>query len=315
MNEPNLEGDMNTSGSKAISSKAVDHAVDAAVGGSEAVQVAPGAIEQHTRGEVDVQIVTAQRFKRSVRTFMDDLQTMACLNEQVAGSCTYSLPRDGKTITGPSARFAELVAAAYGHLRVASMIVGEDERFITVRGMAWDLQRNVAFSCEVRRRITKSNGQRYGDDMIVTTTNAATSIALRNAVLKVVPAALWRPVWEESRQTAAGDIRSIDTNRTNALAAFKKIGVDESRVFALLDVKGHEDIDLERLATLRGLMVAIKEGATTVAEAFPTNERQERAAAAHANLTQAAAKNEAPKPAARHEPDDGHDHLGDDIPF
>lgn len=309
--DPNLEHEMKAT--NGLSTRTVETAIDAAVGGSEAVQIAPGAIEQSTRGEVDIQIVTAQRFKRSIRTFMDDLHTMACLNEQVAASCTYALPRDGKTITGPSARFAELVAAAYGHLRVASMIVGEDDRFITVRGMAWDLQRNVAFSCEVRRRITKSNGQRYGDDMIVTTTNAASSIALRNAVLKVVPAALWRPSWEEAKQTAAGDFASFEKNRAAALAAFKKIGVEESRVFALLDVKGHEDIDLERLATLRGLMVAIKEGATSVAEAFPTNERQDRAAAAHATVTQAAPKSEAPKPAARTEIDT--DITGDDIPF
>ena len=96
---------------RSISKQAVDTAIDAAVGGSEAVQVAPGAIEQYTRGETDIQVVTAQKFKRSIRTFMDDLQTLACLNEAVAASCTYAIPRDGKTITGPSARFAELVAA------------------------------------------------------------------------------------------------------------------------------------------------------------------------------------------------------------
>lgn len=301
-NDPN-SGDHDMKATNGLSTRAVDTAIDAAVGGSEAVQIAPGAIEQHTRGEVDVQIVTAQRYKRSVRAFMDDLRTMACMTAPIAQACAYVIPRGGKRIIGPSVRFAEMVAAAYGHLRVASMIVGEDDRFVTVRGSAWDLQRNVAFSCEVRRRITESNGRKYSDDMVGVTTNAATSIALRNAVLKVVPAALWKTIWEEAGEVAAKDGKSIEESRAIALAVFKKMGVDEKRVFDVLGVKGQEDLDVECLATLRGLTVAIKEGATSVAEAFPTSERQDRAAAAHATVTQAAPKSEATKPAARTEPD------------
>jgi hypothetical protein len=41
-------------------------------------------------------------------------QEMATLTPEIAASCIYALPRDGKTIEGPSARFAEVMMHAWG---------------------------------------------------------------------------------------------------------------------------------------------------------------------------------------------------------
>ena len=65
------------------------------------------------RSEIDQQIATAHRFPRSVKRFRDEAMAMVTLNESVAGQCIYALPRDGKTIEGPSARFAEVIASAW----------------------------------------------------------------------------------------------------------------------------------------------------------------------------------------------------------
>lgn len=240
---------------------------------------APGALEQQIRGEVDVQIATAKRYPRSVRTFLQQAQEMATLDEETAESCFYALPRDGKTVEGPSARLAEICASAYGHIRAEARIVAEDERFITARATAWDIQNNVAVAFEVRRRITTSekknkNGQtipskRYSDDMIVVTGNAASSIALRNAVFKVIPSAFWRPIYEKCRQVAVGNADTLANRRAKMLEHFQKMGVPSERVFTVLGVKGVEDITLDHLATLKGTATAIKDGDTTVDEAFP----------------------------------------------
>lgn len=226
------------------------------------------ALESQVRGEVDMQITTARRFPRSVRGFIDEALAMATLDDDTAASCFYALPRDGKTIDGPSARLAEICASAWGHLRVQARIVDEDEKFITARGECWDVQRNTAIAFDVRRRITDKKGKRYSDDMVSVTGNAASSIALRNAIFKVIPSAFWRPIYLKAREVAVGKADTLANKRAAMLAYFQKLGAAEDLVLGVLGVRGVEDIGLEQLAVLRGLATAIKDGDTTVDEAF-----------------------------------------------
>jgi hypothetical protein len=108
--------------------------------------------------EVDIQVTTARRFPRSVTTFMRRATEMATLTPEIAASCIYALPRKEngvtKNIEGPSARFAELCANAWGNLRAEGKVLGHDDQFVTARGTAWDVEANVAIAYEVKRRIT-----------------------------------------------------------------------------------------------------------------------------------------------------------------
>lgn len=219
-------------------------------------------------GDVDIQITTAKRYPRSIKTFMDTALQMATLDEETAGSCFYALPRDGKTVEGPSARLAEICASAWGNMRAHAKVVHEDDRFVTSAAWAWDLQTNVAIGFEVKRRVTKKGGQKYSDDMVGVTGNAASSIALRNAILKIVPVAFWRPIYLQCRKVAVGDAQTLGKRRASMLEYFLKLGVTNDRVFTMLGVKGIDDISLDHVATLRGLATAIKDGDTTVDEAF-----------------------------------------------
>lgn len=235
---------------------------------TEMTLVDNGAIASLSSAEIDVQISTARRFPREVTGFRSEARQLATLNEAVAGECSYALPRDGKTIEGPSARFAEIIASAWGNCRFGARIIADDGRFITAQGYFHDLQKNTAVQFEVRRGVTTRKGFRYSDDMVATTGNAAASIALRNAVLKGVPKALWADVWEEARKCAAGDVRTVAHRRVEALKMFSSIGVKEAQVFEFLDVGGAEDIDMNHLMTLRGLITAFREGDTTPDEVF-----------------------------------------------
>jgi hypothetical protein len=220
------------------------------------------------RAEVDTMISTAKRYPRSLKTFKDRALEMATLDQDTAESCIYALPRDGKTIEGPSARLAEILASAYGNMRIEGRPVDDDGRFITARGTAFDIQNNVLIAFETKRRVTTKNGKRFSDDMVGVTCNAATSIAIRNAVLKVVPKAFWGPVYDACRQVAVGDASTLVKRRDAMLVYFLKLGVTNTKVFTLLGITGVEDITLDHMATLKGLATAIKEGDTTVDEAF-----------------------------------------------
>lgn len=230
-----------------------------------------GMVALLNKSEIDQQIATAHKFPRSIKRFRDEALQMVTLSETVAEQCIYALPRDGKTIEGPSARFAEVVASAWGNCRAGARVVDDSGEFVTAQGVFHDLERNVAITYEVQRRITNRKGQRYSADMIGVTANAACSIALRNAILKGVPKAFWEDMYSEARRVIMGDVKTLANRRANAVAAFQKFGVSADQITAKLGVEGIEDITLEHLVTLKGLLTAIRDGDTTPEDAFATS--------------------------------------------
>lgn len=234
----------------------------------EVLTAESGTLAVLSASEINQQIATAHKFPRSVRRFLDEAKQLVTLSEETADECIYALPRDGKTIEGPSARFAEIVAYSWGNARAGARVMDDAGDFVTAQGVFHDLEKNVAITYEVKRRITDKHGRRFKPDMIGVTANAACSIALRNAILKGVPKALWSTLYETARQIVMGTAETLANRRAAALAYLQKFGATEDMVLALLQVQGIEDITLDHLVTLRGIATAIREGDTTVEQAF-----------------------------------------------
>lgn len=221
-----------------------------------------------SRAEIDQQISTAKKYPRSIKRFTDEATAMVTLNESIARQCIYALPRDGKVVEGASARFAEIIASAWGNCRAGARVVNESGEFITAQGVFHDLERNVAITYEVQRRITNKKGQRFSADMIGVTGNAASSIALRNAILKGVPKAFWEHMYQHARAVVAGDVRTLATKRAEAIKQFQIYGVTEVQILAKLGREGVADIGLDDLVILFGMLTAIRDGDTTPEQAF-----------------------------------------------
>lgn len=234
----------------------------------EVITAEVGTVALLAKAEIDQQISTAKKYPRSIKRFRDEALAMVTLNESVAATCIYALPRDGKTIEGPSARFAEVVASAWGNCRAGARVVSDQGDFVTAQGVFHDLERNVAITYEVQRRITGKNGNRFSADMIGVTANAACSVALRNAILKGVPKAFWDDMYQAARATIMGDFKTLANRRAEAIKLFISYGVTQEQVLEKLEVKGVEDITMEHLVTLRGLITALREGDTTPEQAF-----------------------------------------------
>lgn len=236
------------------------------------VEIQPAAPVQLASGELDQQITTARKYPRSVTTFIRQATELATMSPEIAASCIYALPRRengvAKNVEGPSARFAEIVASSWGNLRAIGRVGDHDGQFITARGEAWDVEKNVAIAYEVRRRITDSRGRTYSADMIGVTGNAAASIALRNAILKAIPTTFWRPIYNACRKVIAGDQQTFGKRRDAALHEFAIMGVTEERILSALGLKGKADITGDHLVQLAGLLTSLREGDTTIDEAF-----------------------------------------------
>jgi hypothetical protein len=236
-----------------------------------------------TRAEIDGQIATARAFPRSVSAFMREAKELVTLDADMAEACIYALPRDGKTVAGPSARFAEIIQNSFGNNRGGARVVAEDGDFIVAQGVYHDLEKNVQVTMEVRRRIVDKYGKRFKPDMIGVTGNAACAIAHRNAVLKGIPKALWLPIYEAARQVAVGDVTTLIDRREKALGWFQNVNVTPAMVCAKLGVEGVEDIGLPELEILTGLRTAIRDGSMTPEAAFTVEPESTVKAATSAN--------------------------------
>lgn len=232
-------------------------------------RIAPAAMAVITSSEVTCQLDAAHRYPRSVKRFVNEAMGLATITRHVAESCIYSIPRDGKLIAGPSVRLAEICASAYGNLHAGTRVVDQDDKTVTAQGVVWDLERNLRVTVETKRRITGKTGRRFSDDMIVVTGNAASSIALRNAIFRVIPRAYVDTIYARVREVAVGDAKTLTARRDDVLQRLVKIGVPMERSLAKVGRAAPGDVTLDDVEILIGLGTAIKNGEAQIDEVFP----------------------------------------------
>lgn len=236
--------------------------------------VNPNALEVLQRAEIDVQITTAKRYPRSIEQFKRRATEMASLDAETASSCIYRRPvgkENGRPVfaEGMSIRMAEIVAACYGNIRSASRIIEQTDRYVKCQGVCHDLETNNCSSSEVIESTVDKNGRPYSERMRVVLAKACLAKAHRDAIFKVVPRALARPIELAAREVIAGDKKSLGERRQLAEGWVNSLKIDPKRVFNALDVQGWADVTNDHLVELTGIRTAIKDGETSVDEAFP----------------------------------------------
>lgn len=227
-----------------------------------------GALMQMEKANLDVSISTARHYPREVSRALARAKTLACASPDIASGMTYALKRGNKVIMGPSVRLAEVMATSWGNIRYGATIIEETDKFVVARGLAHDLETNVSASVEVRRRITDRNGRRYNDDMVTVTANAACSIAMRNALFKVVPGGFVHLIQREAQKVSRKEAEGLEVRREKAIGYFKKLGVSQDKVLHALGVRAIEDIDWEGIDILSGFAASIQTGEASVESIF-----------------------------------------------
>lgn len=230
-----------------------------------------GNVYQQDKATIDTQISTAKAYPRNLKRATENAIAIVTIDKETAATCTYSLPRGGKAITGPSVHLAKILVQCWGNMRVEAKVMSVDDKTLTSQAVAFDLENNVAIKVEVKRSIMTKSG-RMNDDMIVVTGNAANSIALRNAVLSVIPRSIVDKVHNEAKSTIVGDV----SDKTKLIARRKQVfdglkdtyGLTEKEILGAVGKAAIDHITGDDLVTLIGVGTAIKDGDTTVEYAF-----------------------------------------------
>jgi hypothetical protein len=227
------------------------------------------AIEEADRSH---QIATARRYPRKISEFVKDITELSTLSQETAAAMIYSLPRANKQIVGPSIRFAEAALACWGNARAGVEVVDVDKKegIVTAEGRYYDCEKNVGIALRKRRRIVAKT---INADSIQVTGDAISSIALRDAILRSIPKALWGPAWERAKSTAAGDAKSMAQIREQLLTVFRTLGVTDVQVYNTLSdygtaVSGPADLGADQILAMQAWHKQLKEGDCTIEDIF-----------------------------------------------
>jgi hypothetical protein len=240
---------------------------------SQAIEV----FEAQQRIEYDIQVATAQKFPRlkdsQIVEECIDLINMDKTGE-IAASCSYAVPRNGKTITGPSIHLARIIAQKYGNLRTAARIkqILPNEKIVVSEAICFDLQRNYSSTIEVRKSIADKNGAIYSNDMRVVAGNAANSIALRNAIFNIIPRQITDAILKAANDKILEGVKNeveLAKMRKTIIDSFNnKYKVTEDKLLKAIGLTKLDQITKDHIPTLRSMFQSLKDGDSTVDEMF-----------------------------------------------
>jgi hypothetical protein len=228
-------------------------------------------IYQQDKALIDGQVATAKAYPRNIKRATENAIAIATMDRETATTCTYSVPRGGKAITGPSVHLAKILAQCWGNMRIETKVIAIDAKQVTSQAIAFDLENNIAIKVEVRRSIMTKNG-RMTDDMITVTGNAGNAIALRNAILSVIPKSIVDKAYNESKKVITGDISDATKLLQRRKAVFDGLkntyNLTEAEILSAVGKAAIDHITGDDLVVLIGAGQAIKDGDTTVELAF-----------------------------------------------
>jgi hypothetical protein len=220
---------------------------------------------QATPLDVDIQVRTAKQYPRDVTLCIDEATALATSSPDVAQSCFYVIPMKGGDVTGPSVRLAEIIASCWGNLYVATRIIESNPYKVTAEACCWDLEKNLRIGTQVKRPITLRGGS--GQALIE---NAALSIALRNAIFKVIPRTFVDNIYQACRSAIFEKCSPADFEKKRETVFQKLIqrGVDLQSIFNHFKKESIKEFTHDDVMDLIGVGTAIKDGTLKAQDAF-----------------------------------------------
>ena len=229
--------------------------------------------------EVDKQIATAKHYPRDVKKFSEQVSSIVNMSVEIAQSCYYTIPREGKSIDGPSVRLAEIIVSCWTNICVATKVrKSKDGKTVCAEGAAWDLENNVRVTQEVERSIVTKQGRIYSENMQQVTQMAANAIAYRNVVFKVIPRCFVETFYKQAKGRVQQEMDNANPTEikkkiNRIISRIKNLGMSESVLLKIVNRPSLDAIKPSDYSNLYGIGTSIKEGIIPVTNcATPTHE-------------------------------------------
>jgi hypothetical protein len=231
--------------------------------------------------EAQGKLVIAKRFPRDeARAYSKIIDS--CKRSGLANEATYSFPRGGQTVSGPSIRLAEELARTWGNIDYGIRELSRKDGISEMEAYAWDLETNTSSSQKfsVRHiRDTRGGGVALTDerDIYELTANQGAR-RLRARILAILPPDIVEAALTECRSTLAGNNSEPVADRVRKMiAAFGKLQVTA----AMIELRLGHSLDAilpDEIADLQGIYNSLKSGMSKAADWFGSAKPEREAA-------------------------------------
>lgn len=209
---------------------------------------------------------------------------IACSRKEFAEKATYSYPRSGSTISGPSIRLAEEIARCYGNLDYGIKELSQKEGESEMMAYCWDLETNTisqqTFVVQHKRDLKGGKTEMLTTQRDIYENNANMGgRRLRARILAILPPDLVDRAVAQCKATLAGGSEKPLADRIKDLAiTFGKLGVKTEVIEKRL---GHklDTMTAEEFVEFIGIYNSIKDGNSHISDWFDQKVNADRTAA------------------------------------
>ena len=238
--------------------------------------------------EVQGAIVSAKKFPRDTnQAYLKIIE--ACKRPSLAQVATYSYPKAGATVSGPSIRLAEVLAQNYGNISFGVKELERRNGSSLAQSYCWDIENNVRQ--EKTFEVPHTVGTKKGPKVLTDPRDIYEIVAnlgarrLRACILGIIPGDIVEAAVNQCRETLKkGGGEPISDRIRKMVAAFQLLGVNQDMIERRL---GH-GVDLttaDEIVDLQGIHNAIRDKQASRDEFFDFKEEREQDQSAK-NLTE-----------------------------
>lgn len=223
--------------------------------------------------EVKGQIFMAKQFPRNTFQAQKRIED-ACKRKSLAMTATYSYPKGGQNVTGPSIRLAEVLAQNWGNIAFGFKELDQTEDSSTAMAYAWDVETNTRQEriFQVPHAIHTKKGMKVLSDprdIYELVANQA-SRRVRACILSIIPGDVTEDAVNECNKTLAGDnTKPLKERLAHAFDGFKEnYSVTQNRIetyfgYAASEFSENDFVELVNIAN------SLNEKASKVSDWFP----------------------------------------------
>lgn len=239
------------------------------------------AVSAAAKAQVEARLIVARNYPRDLDEVRQKI-LKDCRRPMFADGAEYKRPIGGETKRGPSIRFMESAAMAFGNIDIQTPVLYDDDKKRQVRVSATDLESNTGYSQDftfdktVERKFlkkdqkpikTRRNSQGESlyiveatDDEVFIKQNALASKIVRNLIKRLIPSDLIDEGIATARATVRDQDKSDpDASRKRIADSFDRIGVPIKELKELLnhDLSSASPAEMENL---RSVYAQVKDG-------------------------------------------------------
>lgn len=249
----------------------------------QSAELAAVSAASNARAEIESSIIIAKKMPRNDQEAWQRA-IKACQRPSLAEAATYSFPRGGKDVSGPSVDLARELARCWGNIRFGLRILRDDDSSRLIQGWAWDLETNMKVEAEdsfekLIQRKNKHTGQTEwiepDERDLRELTNRRGAILVRNCILQTVPKDMVEDALLQCEKTLRSNAAADpDATRKRLMADFASINVSVSMIEGILK-HPFDQASPKELAELRATYNSIAAGNSTWQEYAKSNESPE----------------------------------------